>query len=349
MKKKKIAIIGSGFFGSTCAVVLSKYYEVDLYEKEHTIMCGASKANQFRFHLGYHYPRSVKTVNEIKKHFKEFVNFFGNKVIENTKNYYGVAKKASKISFHEYLLFLKKNNLKYSISNNKFFSNEIRGQILSKEKNLNYFKIKEILQKKLKSGKVKIYYKSNFNNKLIKNYHKIIIATYNNNNFLINSFNLNVKKKYQYELIEKIIIKLPKKFKNKSFMIMDGKFVCVDPYLGTNYHLLSHVKHSKLEIKKSTYPNFTHANKKYLNKGIIKDEKKSNFKSFIRDGKKFLPFLNKAKYIGSFYVIRTINIGKEKTDERLSEITKYGSKIISIFSGKWNTCVGVAKKVAKLI
>ena len=32
--KKKIAIIGSGFFGVTAALILSKKYEIDLYEKK---------------------------------------------------------------------------------------------------------------------------------------------------------------------------------------------------------------------------------------------------------------------------------------------------------------------------
>ena len=64
--KKKIAVIGSGFFGATCSLVLSKKYEVDLYEKNKSILCGASQANQMRFHLGYHYPRSLKTIKEIK-------------------------------------------------------------------------------------------------------------------------------------------------------------------------------------------------------------------------------------------------------------------------------------------
>ena len=60
----KIAIIGSGFFGSTIALKLSKSHKVDLYEKEKDILNGASKINQFRFHLGFHYPRSKKTINE---------------------------------------------------------------------------------------------------------------------------------------------------------------------------------------------------------------------------------------------------------------------------------------------
>ena len=36
-------------------------------KRENKILQNASKKNQMRFHLGYHYPRSQKTVSEIKK------------------------------------------------------------------------------------------------------------------------------------------------------------------------------------------------------------------------------------------------------------------------------------------
>ena len=67
-----IAIIGSGFFGASCAIKLAKKHKVDIFEKKKYILCGASRANQFRFHLGYHYPRSKKTMLEIKKNFGLF-------------------------------------------------------------------------------------------------------------------------------------------------------------------------------------------------------------------------------------------------------------------------------------
>ena len=132
-------------------------------------------------------------------------------------------------------------------------------------------------------------------------------------------------------------------------MVLDGKFVCLDPYLGTNYHLLSDVKYSKLEISKGKFANFKHPNKKYLNQGIIKKKKISQFKNFISHGSKYLPIIKKAKYIGSFYVTRAIKNGKEKTDERLNEIKKNKNNVITIFSGKWNTCIGVAKKIEKIL
>ena len=64
-------------------------------------------------------------------------------------------------------------------------------------------------------------------------------------------------------------------------MVLDGKFVCLDPYVGTKYHLLSDVKNSKLEIVKGKYAKFNHFNKKYLNKGIIKKKNKSQFNNLL--------------------------------------------------------------------
>ena len=54
-------------------------------------------------------------------------------------------------------------------------------------------------------------------------------------------------------------------------------------------------------------------------------------------------FLKRAKYIGSMFVVRALKINKEKTDERVTSINYHNKKIISIFSGKWNNCIYLAK------
>ena len=68
----------------------------------------------------------------------------------------------------------------------------------------------------------------------------------------------------------------------------------------------------------------------------------------IKNSSKYLPFLNEAKYVGSFFTIRTLKQNVEKTDERTGEIQIINDKVISIFSSKWNTCIYVAKKLNKL-
>ena len=112
----------------------------------------------------------------------------------------------------------------------------------------------------------------------------------------------------KYELVEKILIKMPEIFKKRDYVVLDGYFVCVDPYLGTNLHLLSDVKNSKIEVQYSKSPNFKSHFKKYLNDYLIKQKKNFElFKNLLKNSKKYSLILSKAKYYGSFYVIRSID------------------------------------------
>ena len=121
--------------------------------------------------------------------------------------------------------------------------------------------------------------------------------------------------------------------------------MCVDPYLGTNYHLLSDVKLSKLETVTAKFPKFKSYKTKFLNKGIIKNIKISKYHKIIKRTSKFLPFLNESKYIGSIFVVRALKKNKEKTDERTTSVYSHSKKIMSIFSGKWKNCIYLAKNL----
>ena len=92
-------------------------------------------------------------------------------------------------------------------------------------------------------------------------------------------------------------------------------------------------------------PIFKHKNNKYVNRGIIKNLKVSQFTNFLSRSSDYLPFLKDAKYIGSMFVVRAIMKNKEKTDERTSIIKIHSKKIISILSGKWNNSVYLAKSL----
>ena len=101
---------------------------------------------------------------------------------------------------------------------------------------------------------------------------------------------------------------MPNELKKTSVVILDGNFLNFDPFLGTNYHLLSVVRESKIEIIKKKFPDFKSSEKKYLKYKFIKDIKKSNYKNFIKFGEKFVPLLSKASYIKSAYVVRCVDV-----------------------------------------
>jgi len=109
------SVIGAGFFGLSVAIKIKEKYprsQVTVFEKEKDILMGASGKNQFRCHLGYHYPRSEQTIEECKTSFNEFDKYFFGCYIKS-KNYYAIAKKNSLTSFEKYLEILKKNKLNF--------------------------------------------------------------------------------------------------------------------------------------------------------------------------------------------------------------------------------------------
>ena len=350
---KKICIVGAGIFGTTLSLILSenKRIKIDIYERNKDILNETSLKNQQRFHLGYHYPRSKKTILEIKKSAVDFDKFFGKKFYGNTNNLYAISKKKSKLNFVKYCKKLNSLGLKTIKHNSNLFSDLIENSLKTDEKILNYFKIKEFIRKKIKKSKnINLKLEKNILNENIDDYDKIIICTYSNNNNLLSK--LGVKKSSlkikRYELVEKIVVKLPKELKKTSVVILDGNFLNFDPFLTTNYHLLSVVKEAKIEIIKKRFPMFKSSEKKYLKNKFVKNLKKSNFKKFIKLGEKFVPLLSKARYIKSAYVVRCVDISKNNQN-RSSSINQYGDKIISVFSGKWNNCVKISKQIKNLI
>ena len=109
--------------------------------------------------------------------------------------------------------------------------------------------------------------------------------------------------------------------------------------------MLSDGKLSKLETTTSKFPNFKSNKTKFLNKGIVKNIKLSKYNEFINRSSRYLPFLKNSKYIGSMFVVRALKKNKEKTDERTTSVYFHTKKILSIFSGKWNNCIYLAKNL----
>ena len=350
---KKICIVGAGLFGTTLSLILSKNknFEIDVFEKNNDILCETSLKNQQRFHLGYHYPRSEITVKEIKKSSNEFIKFYGKNIFGKTNNIYGISDFGSKLTYDKYSKIIKKFKLKLKKINISLFSKLVKNSIITEEKNLDYFKIKKkIISQIKKSNNINLKLNQSISKEIVKKYDKVILCAYSNNNNLLYKlgYKKNKLKKKRYELVEKIIVKLPKKFKNLSVVILDGNFLNFDPFIGTNYHLLSVVKESKIEVIKNKFPKFQNYKKKYLKYKFIRNKKISHFKKFITFGKKFVPLLSEAKYIKSTYVTRCIDISKSNQN-RKTLVKLYGNKVITVFSGKWNNCVTISNQIKKLL
>lgn len=344
----KIAIIGGGLFGISCAIKIREKFEtskIDLFEKKSDLLMGASGKNQFRWHRGYHYPRSEKTINECLDSYDEFKKYFKKSEIVSD-NFYAISKNNSKTNFSDYLKILKKHSLEFKVVKNECIKNHmIEGLVKVKENLVNIDVVRKLSKRYLKNLDVNVYLNKrvNITPDFKKMYDYIIVCTYENNNKI-----LNLKDKNKYQLVEKIIVKTPKNFKNKSVVILDGDFMCIDPYKNSSYSILGHVSKS---IHKTLINNVPKFEKKFsLLINNYHNEKKifSKFQLIKNDFQKYFYGMENLEFCSSFYVIRCTKKNKEKTDERLSECT-INDNIISVFSGKWVSSFSVSEKILNII
>jgi len=360
---KNIAVIGGGIFGCTTAWMLAKKgYQVDLYEKNDDIISQASFINQYRLHRGYHYPRSKETAQSSIDGENSFLKEYGGAIVNgDVEHYYCIAKDGSKVSGKEYIKFLDELNLEYEKKEVDFINKEsIDLSVKVNELLFDPKKLKEICWTKLKEYKVNVNLNTEFNNskpifpetynyyhnKRKVNYDYIINATYANLN---NFFKHSDKKDYQFELCEKPVIKLPEQYKNKSVVIMDGPFMCIDPLGGTDYHVMGNVVHAIHKSNVGKKPEYENHYDKILNKGIVKNPHITLINHFINSAKHFFKDIEKAKHIGSMFTFRTVLPNKDNDDARPTLVEKIDDKMFNLFSGKIGTCVDAAKEVMKKI
>jgi len=334
-----VAIVGAGIYGITSAIKLAnKGYEVDLFESKDDILSATSGINQYRIHRGYHYPRSKKTIISCRDNESSFVSNFKRAVVDKADHFYSIAKEDSFTTPRDYLHILDECNLEWEIVDT-FPNCELTVKV-----NENLYcpeTLKEICLDRIKGCGVNLFLNKKIQDvKKLSSYNYKVISTYSS----LNDFD-DDKKDYQFELCEKPLFKLPEEYVNKSIVIMDGPFMCFDPYSNTDYHVGGNVVHAIHTSNIGTKPIIPPAYKEYINKGIIKNPKYSNVSSFIESAKKFFPDIEKAEHIGSMYTIRTVLPNKDKTDERPT-IVRFEKDTAILFSGKVVNCIEAADKIA---
>ncbi|MFA5856730.1 MAG: FAD-dependent oxidoreductase [Candidatus Pacearchaeota archaeon] len=355
----KIGIIGAGIFGCTAAIELSKKgHDVTIFDRADNIFNGASTINHLRHHYGFHYPRSKDTVEEIKIARESFEKEYGDSISDFFDDYYGVSTIGSKTTPVDFIKFCDDRALPYEIKypEDKYLEKSKIGTCVKvPERVYDPDILKGMILKKIKENKIRLLLNSDVINGLIdgkikkityslagkniiEEFDFVINATYSNFNKFNKIFGFP-RKTLLYEIVELLELSIPNQPKI-GLTIMDGEFSSVLPRGEKGTFTLGHVKESVLDAVTTddidTFA-FTEANKK------------SNKENILKKGIEDFPFLKEASIIRSLFVTRVVKANVDATDERPSEITKYGNGIFSIFGGKVITCVNIAKKITEMI
>ena len=317
--KKNFCIIGAGWYGLHLAIELKKKYNVTIFEKHKDIFLGSSGFNQFRAHEGFHYPRSSKTIEEIKKNSIKFRKQYSFGLKFYKKNIYAIAKESSLLDFNSYLTLIKKQRLKHKIIQNIPYLKNVEGIIDTNEGVILNDKIKKYFLKNLKKN---IVFNTNvkLNKELTKNFDYILDCT---NNEL--SFNNLIK----HNLVLTISIVYKKTTRSNIFptTIMDGELPSLFPYAGKkDLWTLTHSKYTHIKNFKSR-AELEKYKKKITRKKII--EIKNNMENSLKN---FYPNFTKDFKFKNYYFSQKC-LPKNKSSERLVYFKKQ-NKIISYFSPK---------------
>jgi len=332
--KPKVAVIGAGIFGITAALKLDSTFDVDLFEKNTDILQNASSINQYRLHRGYHYPRSVDTAISAKRGTDTFLKEYDCEVDGNNQ-YYAIAARQSKVNTSKYESFMSSINLDFKKVDTDLINGESIESIYAVDETLfDPTKLYNICKGKLNNSNINIRLGSEFLDDMVPEYDYIINCTYAN----INSFS-EKPQNYQFELCEKPVVKLPKKYKGIGIVVMDGPFMCIDPYSDTDYHVMGNVVHAIHSTNIGKYPHIPDEFKDLINNGIIKNPPITNIDKFKESVKEFLNDIDEIEHIGSMYTIRTVLSDRDYDDARPSMVRKETDSSYSIFSGKISTAV----------
>jgi hypothetical protein len=346
----KIAVVGAGIFGVSAAVKLARAgHQVDLYEKNESILSAASGINQYRLHRGYHYPRSKSTALSAKFSEDSFRAEYGEAVLDENEHYYTIAKEGSQVTGKEFLNFCKECELEHEeVELDHLHAPMIDLTVRGKESLLDPIKLKILALDKIKEAKLNILLNQAFEPSQINDYELVVNCAYANANFILEEYP-EKRKEYQFELCEKPLLRLPEKFRGKSIVVLDGPFFCIDPYGRTDMHVMGNVVHAIHARNVGLFPVIPDQYKPLLNRSIIKDPPVTNIKKFLEVAERFMPDLKLAEYVGSMFTIRTVLPNVDATDERPTVVSKVGDKIIQVFSGKIGNCVEAANEVLKLV
>lgn len=357
-KKPRVAIIGAGIFGANCAIELSKFCDVTLFERNNDIMKEASFVNQYRHHWGYHYPRSGETVQDIINDIGDFESLYERAIIRNFPTYYCIAKKDSKVSAKDYVKFCDKYNLPYELEypDKEYVArNKVSISVKTLEPIYNHERLKDLVHSYIKENKnIKIKLNTSVKNGLIETngrktitiidstgkitkqtFDYVINSTYANYNQFTKWFNFPLKP-LRIDLVEALIVKLP--IPKISLAIMDGPFTNLVPTSIDHLFTLVHIKESILE--------------RYVpSNGLPYNKKRTitKVKETLKKSAEWLPILKKAELIETRYVLRAVNANREHDDARPSDIIYHSFGCWSILGGKIVSSVSTAKKIAKEI
>lgn len=357
------AVIGGGFFGCITALELRRLGKaVLLAEREAGLMQRASYANQARIHQGYHYPRSLLTALRSRENFQRFIDEFPGCVRTNSRAYYAIARRASKITARQFVQFCRRIGAPVEPC-----SPEVRGWF-SPHTIEDVFEVEEYVfdVSALKQAVEAMLQDSGVDVRLDVEVQRIVRAdghyeialgaetvvardvfncTYSNLNTLQREAGGEVIR-LRHELAEVALVEPPRALAHAGVTVMDGPFFSIMPFPAAGLHSFTHVRYTP-HAWWDDAPGGVFTPPDRVCAG---DRPVSAFPRMLRDAVRYMPILAETRYRHSLFEIKTLLPQTFYNDGRpiLFHESEAAPRFFSVLGGKIDNIFDVRPKIAGL-
>jgi hypothetical protein len=344
-RKRKIAIVGGGVFGSTLALDLDRAgLLVTLYERRDALLLEGSLANQYRLHRGFHYPRSPETIVATKAASIEFERRFPKCVLKGYKNMFAVASEGSKTDAGNYLEIMRRSLLDFVQIPTPDFLQGVDLCVVTEENLYDPQKLQQQITLEIIQSEIDLRLSTEFDWGMAGAFDAIILCTYGANDIILRAGGFNSCMKYRVQVVEKPVVELPSRLRKQSLVIMDGPFCSMDPVGDGTYSVVGHVDEANHYTKEGcdyvepeTYELLSYCR--------ANADQVTRFEQMQRAVSLFIPEFQRAERVRSLWAVRVVPGNVTDTDERPTLVNRHSDTVFSVFSGKVSSCVTVFEKL----
>jgi predicted dehydrogenase len=354
--RKRVAVIGGGIFGASCALELASTFDICVFEKNQDFLLEASLSNQWRHHSGFHYPLSFGTVAEIVATKKEFESLYSEAINHEHESYYFVSSKAIEIPPRKYLNTCDYFGLNYIIVPPPDFivPGSVSLCLKTDEKIYDISKLRRLINCRLSdcrgvetmfsttvhdiavlpSNKKRLSFSSGSLSVDQEDFDYVIDCTNATTRFTFPGHDRESKVRFEIVELLQISLDLP----NHAYTVIDGPFVSLTSMGDGRHFFLSHRDyslHSRL-ITPGKVPE-------------IPPDISSLRTLMISAAQNYFKIPNDVEVVKSWYATKSISPYTNEVWERPTIIKDHSFGIYSIIGGKILTAVSNAKEIASRI
>lgn len=322
----RFIIIGGGFFGISLALFFRSLTDkVTLIERSHSLMSGASFANQARIHTGFHYPRSFATAKRSLMLHRRFIDDFAPAVVDDFQMLYAVARDGSRVPASRFESMFTQMGAPIRPANDAqrglFDSRLIEAVFQCDEAAFNALILRDMLSERLERANVDIRFGTEATAirrrsaglvveirdgaSLTADY--VFNATYSRLNH-IDTGDETECLPIKNEIAEIALVTPPEPLRHLGITVVDGPFFSIMPFPARNCYSLTHVRYT---------PQFAWT---YRN-GPIPPESailhpQSHWVQMVRDAARYLPCVADTDWLTSLFVTKAVLEKNEIDDGR---------------------------------